>query len=150
MASVERGSENSGLISRWREISSGMLNAASANGPEILRMAEKLKQTETAYLLNSNLKLANDILTLADEIRNKLSGKETGIKVTDLDAYMALTNNLIAVDKRIGSAGNQGIISNTGKSLDVLLNASSNTNLLMNEVLQKRKLILDNCPLYYN
>jgi hypothetical protein len=141
MASVERGSENSGLISRWREISSGMLNAASSNGPEILRMAEKLKQTETAYLLNSNLKLANDILALADEIRKKLSGKETGIKVTDLDSYTALTNNLIAVDKRIGSAGNQGIIANTGKSLDVLLTASSNTNLLMNEVLHKRKLI---------
>ncbi len=140
MASVERGSENSGLISRWREISSGMLNAASANGPEILRMTEKLKQTETAYLLNSNLKLANDILTLANEIRNKLSGKETGIKGTDLDAYIALTNNLIDVDKRIGSAGNQGIISNTGKSLEVLLNATSNSNLILNELLQKRKL----------
>ncbi len=141
MASVERGSENSGLISRWREISSGMLNAASSNGPEILRMAEKLKQAETDYLLNSNLKLANDILALADEIRKKLSGKETGIKVTDLDSYTALTNSLIAVDKRIGSAGNQGIIANTGKSLDVLLTASSNTNLLMNEVMHKRKLI---------
>ncbi len=62
MASVERGSENSGLISRWRAISSGMLNAASANGPEITRLAEKLKHTETAYLLNSNMKQANDIL----------------------------------------------------------------------------------------
>jgi PAS domain S-box-containing protein len=140
MASVERGSENSGLISRWREISSGMLNAASANGPEIQRMAEKLKQTETAYLLNSNLKQANDILAQADEIRNRLSGKETGIKVSDLDAYTALTNNLIAVDKRIGSAGNQGIISNTGKSLEALLTASSNTNQILHEVLQKRKL----------
>jgi methyl-accepting chemotaxis protein len=141
MASVERGSENSGLVSRWREISSGMQNAASDNGPEILRMAEKLKQTETAYLLNSNVKLANDILAQAGEIRNKLSGKETGIKVTDLDSYMALTNNLIDIDKRIGSSGDQGIIANTRKSWDVLLTASSNTNLLMNEALQKREII---------
>lgn len=141
LASVERGSENSGLISRWRETSSGMLIAASDNGPEILRMAEKLKQTETTYLLTSNFKLANDILTLTEEIRNKLSAKGTGLQVTDLDSYVALTNNLIAVDKRIGSAGNQGIIANTAKSLDALLTAKSNTNLLMKEVLQKRELI---------
>jgi PAS domain S-box-containing protein len=139
LASVERGSENSGLISRWRAMSSGILNAASANGPEVLRMAEKLKQTETAYLLNSNLKLANDILIQADEIKSKLSGKQTGVRTTDLDSYTSLTNSLIAVDKRIGSSGNLGIITNTARSLDVLLTASSNTNLLMNEVLEKRK-----------
>jgi PAS domain-containing protein len=141
MASAERGSENSGLISRWRAVSSGMLNAASANSPEILRMTEKLKQAETAYLLNSNLKLANDIVVLSDEIRSKLPGKETGIKASDLDSYKTLTNSLIEVDKRIGSAGNQGIIGSTGKTLEVLLTASSNTNLLMNELLQKRKLL---------
>jgi PAS domain S-box-containing protein len=141
MISSERGSENSGLISRWRKISSEMLNAATANGPEVIRLAENLKQAETAYLLNSNLKLANDILTLADEIRNKLAGKETGIKIADLDSYVTLTNNLISVDKRIGSAGDQGIIANTRKSMDILLTASSNTNYLMNEVIQKRKII---------
>jgi PAS domain S-box-containing protein len=141
LASVERGSENSGLITRWRGISSGMLSAATTNGPEILRLAEKLKQTETAYLLNSNLKLANDILALAGEIRNKLSGRETGIKVTDLDSYTTLTNNLIDIDKRIGSSDKQGIIANTQKSLEVLLTASSNSNLLMNEELHKRALV---------
>jgi PAS domain S-box-containing protein len=141
MASLERGSENTGLISRWRKISSEMLNAASANGPDMTRLAEKLKQTETAYLLNGNLQLVNNILAITDEIRNKLSGKETGIKIPDLDSYLALTNNLISVDKRIGSATSQGIISTTGKSLDVLLTASSNTSLLINEVLQKRKIM---------
>jgi len=141
LATVERGSENSGLISRWRDISSRMLNAAASNGPEIQRMTEKLKQYETAYLLNNNIRLANDILTLADGIRTKLSAKETGIQVTDVDSYMALTNNLISVDKRIGSAGNQGIITNTNKSLDVLLTASSNTNMIMNDVWEKKKLI---------
>ncbi len=52
---------------------------------------------------------------MADEIRNKLSGKETGIMHTDLDSYISLTNSLISVDKRIGSSGNQGIISTTLK-----------------------------------
>ncbi len=141
MATVERGSEHSGLISRWLEVSSGMLNAASDNGPDMVRMVEKLKQTETAYLLNSNMKGINDILALADEIRTRLSGKETGIKVSDLDSYTALTNNLVSVDTRIGTSGNPGIISNTGKSLEALLNASSNTTLLMNEALQKRKTV---------
>ena len=90
MASRERGSENSGLISRWRNLSSEMLNAATANGPDMIRLAEKLKQTETAYLLNSNLKLANDILSITNEIRIKLSGKETGIKISDLDSYVCI------------------------------------------------------------
>ena len=53
----------------------------------------------------------------------------------------ALTNNLISVDKRIGSSDNQGIITTTGKSLEVLLTSSANTSMLMNEVLQKRKII---------
>ncbi len=141
MASLERGSENSGLISRWRTTSSGMLNASSENGPEIIRLAEKMKQRETDYLLNGNLKLANDILVLAEELRTNLSGKETGIKVADLGSYVVLTNNLVALDKRIGSGSDQGIVSTTRKSMDMLLTTSSNTNLLMKEILKKRKVL---------
>jgi PAS domain S-box-containing protein len=141
LASLERGSESSGLIAQWRGVSTRMYNASLADGPEISRLAEKIKNSETGYLLHNDLKTADDLLAAAGEIRNKLVAKENGIKAADLNTYIALTTNLITLNKRIGSDANQGIRASTAKSLEVLLTTSENSSRLMDLVCQKIRFI---------
>ena len=140
LASTERGNEHSGLIHRWRELSSQLLKSSSINGTEASRLMEKIKQLETDYLLNGNSKSTEDITLTANEIRSLLSTKEGGIKQTDLDSYLALTSNLSSLDKRIGSETTLGIVANSQGSLNALLVSWENASRLMNDLIVKIRL----------
>jgi PAS domain-containing protein len=140
LASLERGDENSGLISRWRQLSTRMLIASSANGPGMVKQMEKIKQLETNYLLYSHPKIIEDIIPIVNEVRSSLSAKEKGIGPDDLDSYTSLTSSLTALDKRIGSANTQGIIGSLDKSLSTLLTSSENAKRLMNSLIVKIRL----------
>jgi PAS domain-containing protein len=140
LATIERGNENSGLISRWRQLSTRMLASSSANGPGIAKLMEKIKQLETDYLLYNNPKITGDIIPIVNEVRSSLSTKEKGINPADLDIYTSLTTSLTALDKRIGSAVTQGIIANLDKSLVSVLTSSENARQLMNSKIVKIRL----------
>jgi len=140
LACKERGSEHSGLISRWCELSSRILSASAVNGPGVTKLSEKIKQLENNYLLHSDPKITDDIIAVSREIHTGLTAREGGINTADLDGYTALTANLAALDKRLGSAMTQGIVASTGKSLDALLSASDTTNRLMNNSIARIRL----------
>jgi PAS domain S-box-containing protein len=135
LAYVERGSENTGLIFRWREISSRMLTASQKNGPEVAGMMEKIGQLENSYLLHNDPKVTENITAIAGELQQKLTTKEGGINPSDPGAYMTLTADLTALNKRMGSSETQGIVSNTRKSLETLLSSSDMANRLMNDTI---------------
>jgi len=133
MASRERGDENSGLISRWCELSSRMAKASGNNGPAVSRLMEKVKQLETRYMLYSNPKLPEEIVALSGEIRKTLTQKEDGISMDDLDSYLSVTSSLAALDRRIGTAASQGIAARSAKSIQTLRSYSNLSQRLMNE-----------------
>jgi PAS domain S-box-containing protein len=137
LATIERGNENSGLISRWRATSSRMMTASSADGPAITKLIESVKQLENNYLLYKNPKISEELVPILNEVRSSIDAKDKGINPADLDGYTSLTLSLTALDKRIGSSVNEGIMAGMNKSLDALMYSSENVSLLINKSLQK-------------
>lgn len=140
LASHERGNLKSGIVSRWQALSTRMLTVSNPPGAEILNSLNLVKQSESNYLLRKDLRLLENIAILCEEIRNQLIPKEGGIDLADLDNYMALTGNLIALDKRIGTADTKGIIANLSNSLYELPAAFENTQRLVDEAGAKMRL----------
>jgi PAS domain S-box-containing protein len=140
LTSKEKGNENSGLVSRWREISSRMVVASQGNGPAFVKQLEQLKQLEINYLLNNDPKITGEIAALSGEIRNTLTPKEGGISMADLDSYLAITSSLTALEERMDKAGLQAMGTSSDKSIDTLLSCSDTAQTLMNAVIAKLRL----------
>ena len=135
LTSKEKGNENSGLVSRWREISSRLLVAAQKNGPAFVKQMEQVKQLEIYYLLYNEPKITAEIAALSGEIRNALIMKEGGISTEDLDSYQALTASLTALDRRMVKADAQGLAAGSEKNTETLLFCSDTAQKLMNTVI---------------
>ncbi|RPH68903.1 hypothetical protein EHM76_07475 [bacterium] len=106
----ERGSRNKGIVSRWLNLGRNMLNGANDNNDAIRNNMSRINLLESEYLLNRDIKILQDISVLSEEIRNNLSMDDKGIVITDIDAYIVLTGNLLSIEKRMGHNDNQGII----------------------------------------
>jgi PAS domain S-box-containing protein len=117
LAYREKGNAKSGLVSRWRELSNRMRTVANPPGADVLLKLNAIRQSEANYLLQNDTQTLESISGLCEDIRSELIPEEGGIDINDLDSYVALTGNLIALDKRIGSAETGGIIAGLGRSL---------------------------------
>ena len=135
----ERGDENSGLIARWQEISNRLLQM-NAPGNTIREKLNRIKVLEAGYLLHNNGRYLEDISLAAEDLRNDLSQIEDGAGVPDLDSYLVLTGNLLAVEKRFGSADSQGVIGEITTSFTTLGSASTAMNMRINEAVEKTTL----------
>lgn len=131
LALYERGNAQTGLVSRWQEISNRLLSSAATLDDQLISKMNTVKQLEFRYLLTRDLRILEEVSVIAEEIRGSLSQKESVVHEADLDSYLKLTGNLIALDKRIGNAESGGVI--TG-----LTNASQNLGAAFDE---SRKLI---------
>jgi PAS domain S-box-containing protein len=127
LAIYERGNEQTGLVSRWQEISNRVLASAAALDEQVISKLNLVKQLEFRYLLTRDLRILEEISVIAEEIRGSLSQKESVIYEADLDSYLKLTGNLIALDKRIGNAETGGVIAgltNASQDLGVAFDTS--------------------------
>lgn len=115
----ERGNKNSGIVNQWLNLSRNMLTA-SANSAEIQRSLNQIKLLESEYLLNRNVRALQDISVLVEDIRNSLSMGFDAISVTDIDAYIVLTGNLVSIEKRMGHHDGEGIVPDLEKSVQEL------------------------------
>ncbi len=140
LVSRERGNAHSGLVSRWQALSDQMLAVSNPPGNDILQKLNLLKQSESIYLLQRDPRILELISLLCEEIRNQLIPEEGGIDLADLDAYVTLTGNLIALDKRIGTSDTGGIVADLTASLEKLPAVFETTKLLVNEIDAKRRI----------
>jgi PAS domain S-box-containing protein len=122
-ASREQGNLNTGLISRWMEISQKMMNVSNPPDKALLDILNQIKQLENKFVLSSEPVILENISSLVEEIRNQLVPDEGGISLEDIDSYMETTANLISVEKRLGHASTKGIIPDLEKSSQKLLSA---------------------------
>jgi PAS domain S-box-containing protein len=150
LAYRERGGYNSGLIARWRELSQRMITVSNPPGNELLQKIYAMKQAEADYLVQKDSHSLEQISVLCETIRGELSPEEGGIALSDIDHYLSLTGNLIALEKRIGSTGTGGILAQQGKAIEQLPVIFSNLERLMLESGRKnqvRWIILRICAL---
>lgn len=106
----ERGNKSTGMVSRWLNESSNMLNASSHNDPTVKETMNRIKVLESEYLINRDVRLLQEISILAEDLRNISGTTDYGISITDLDSYIALTANLVSIEKRMGHNESQGIV----------------------------------------
>lgn len=129
----ERGNSKSGLISRWRELSTRMLNVTNPPSEDALNILNLIRRSESDYLLARDPLVLENISMLCEEVRGEIMPEEGGIDIADLDAYISLTGSLLALDKRIGSAETNGILANLTGSLKELPVVFENTQILIRE-----------------
>ncbi len=129
----ERGNIKSGLVSRWRELSNRMLTVTNPPSDDVLNKLNLIRRSESDYLLQRDPLVLESISMLCEEVRGELMPEEGGIELTDLDAYISLTGNLLALDKRIGSAETTGILANLTRSLKDLPVVFENSQNLIRE-----------------
>ena len=133
LAYRERGDFKSGLVSRWRDLSHKMLTATQQPPADILNKLNVIRRSESDYLLQKDHLILENISMLCEEVRDQLMPEEGGIQLADLDTYMTLTGNLIALDKRIGSLKTGGIITNLASSVNELPVAFENSQKMITE-----------------
>lgn len=136
----ERGDENSGLIARWQEISSRLLQANASSGNAIREKLNRIKALENSYLLRNNSRFLEELSVAAEDLRNELGQVGDGSGITDLDSYLVLTGNLLAVEKRIGSIDLQGITGDVTGSLKKLLSARTSVQGFLIKAVEKTSL----------
>jgi PAS domain S-box-containing protein len=132
----EKGNEQEGLVSRWQNLSKQM-QATNPSNETILKELNQMKQLELNYLLHSDKKILEDISVIAEKIRSQLLPEKSGIAIADLDNYMQLTGNLIALEKRIRGNNEQGIIVGVEESTNELLTSFENLKELVTITLKK-------------
>jgi PAS domain S-box-containing protein len=126
----ERGNKKSGLVLQWTGLSQKLLDAPEKPGTFILQRLNEIKQLETDYLLNRNIKTLEDIAVKTEEIRNQVTLEESSININDLDAYTVLTGNLVSIEKRMGHNSTQGVIPDLEASLHNMPSAFTDLNQL--------------------
>lgn len=129
----ERGNENAGLIMRWTGLSNRMLAVAEPPDEDIGNYLTRIKQLETTYRLQHDPRLLEEISRTAEEIRNRIIPVDGGIGMEDLDGYMLLTGNMIALEKRIGTVDTQGIAADLELAYSDMLTAFSGLQVLVGD-----------------
>jgi PAS domain-containing protein len=133
LALYERGNVQTGLVSRWQEITSRLLAASSTLDDKVISKLNTVKQSEFRYLLTRDLRVLEEISVIAEDIRGSLSQKESVAHEADLDSYQKLTGNLIALDKRIGNTETGGVITGLTKASQNLGAAFDESRRLLSE-----------------
>lgn len=150
LAYRERGGYSSGLIARWRALSQRMITVSNPPEDELLHKFYVMKQAEADYVVQKDAHSLEEISILCETIRGELNPEEGGIALSDIDQYLSLTGNLIALEKRIGSAATGGILAQQGKALEQLPVIFNNLERLIVETGRKnqvRWIILRLCAL---
>jgi PAS domain-containing protein len=137
LISHERGNKNSGLVARWLGLSKKMLTEPILRNESQLQKLNQIKQLESEYLLYRDIVVLENISAAAEEIRNQLTPEEGGIDLVDIDSYVVLTGNLMAIEKRMGHASAAGIIPNLENSLHQLPVLFAASTRLMQESVAK-------------
>jgi PAS domain-containing protein len=132
LATHELGNKNTGLIKRWQDISNRMNTVTNFPDKEIKNKLDQLKQSESEYLLTRDPRLLNNISLITEEIRSQINPEEGGINISDLDDYLVITGNLMALNKRLGTGEDEGIIANLRNSVAKANYAYANLNNLLN------------------
>jgi PAS domain-containing protein len=115
LITYERGDKNSGLVKRWLALSRQMLDGTTEK--DMQQSLQRIKQLESEYLLNRDIKTLQDISIAAEEVRSAITMEVGGINLEDMDSYMVLTGNLVSIEKRMGHTDAQGIIPDLERSL---------------------------------
>jgi len=129
----ERGNENAGLIMRWTGLSNRMLAVSEPPDEDIRSYLTRIKQLETNYRLHNDPRLLEEISRAAEEIRNRIIPVDGGIGMEDLDGYMLLTGNMIALEKRIGTVDTRGIAADLEQAYGDMLTAFSGLQVLVGD-----------------
>jgi len=129
----EKGNENTGLIMLWTGLSNRMLSVSNPPDEDIGNSLTRMKQLETNYRLQNDPRLLEEISRTAEEIRNRLIPEDGGISMEDLDGYMTFTGNMIALEKRIGTADTQGIVADLEQAFSDLLTSFAGLKILVGE-----------------
>jgi len=136
LAMREKGNEQEGLVYRWQNLSKQM-QVSNPSDETIIKELNRMKQLEINYLLHSDDKILEEISVIAEEIRGQLLTEESGIALADLDNYMQLTSNLIALEKRIKGINEQGIVAGVEQADHELLTSFENLKQLVTAALIK-------------
>ncbi len=139
LSSREKGNYSNGLVSRWMGLSSKMLTASNPPGADVVHNLNLIKQSEFAYLQQEDPRILERIALLCEETRNQIIPEEGGIDLADLDNYVSLTGNLIALDKRMGKADGLGIAADLSRALEKLQLQFDTARLMIDEACSKQK-----------
>lgn len=137
LAVTERGTSESGLISRWEQAYADLVASSVKEKQETVRDLETIRQLEIQYLFQPKLQTLEAITTLAAGIAANLSGEEGGITPEEADRLVTLTANLKSLDSRLGLISGEGLMHSVPDSLNQVMESADHINDLVREMIRK-------------